>query len=437
MIAAAVAANLAQALLFVTGLGCLFLSFRGFLKGARPAPADNSGGGGFRRFAVLLPAYNEEKVIRFALESFKRMDYPPDRFDVFLAADHCTDGTAGIAARLGVVVLDHSGPDMRPGKGRALKWAVGRILAMDGASASGSGSAGDGPGETPGAAAKGGYDAICYFDADSLAHPRFLKVMNAHLAAGETVVQGRQLAKNAGCWLARILAGGHLVTNRFFQRPKYALGFSATLHGKGMCFSREAAALYQWDETCLTEDLEMQMRLIRSGVRITWAEDAIVYDEEPESLGAYLTRNIRWTRGSLDTARRHLRGLVHRAFADRDLKALEGAVYCAQTYRLGAAVVTAALIWCTRDSFNLFIWLYRLLPGAEPVMKAAGVFPLAVYPSTALLLEKASPEIFAAYFLQPALGFFRLPVFVAGVFRDCRDWGRTDHVSQVAISDLV
>ena len=403
--------NLAQALLFLTGIFYLLLSARGFFKGRRPARDAR-----LRRFAVLLPAYNEAEVIRFAVESLNKLDYPADKFDVFLAADHCTDGTAAIAAGLGAKVLDHSGPGLKPGKGRALKWATERILAAG--------------------AKEGGYDAICYFDADSLAHPRFLRVMNDRLAAGEEAVQGRQLAKNTGCWLARILAVGHIISNRFFQRSKYALGLSATLHGKGMCFSLEVARRYQWDETCLTEDLEMQMRLIRGGVRITWAEDAIVYDEEPENLRAYIIRNVRWTRGSLDTARRHLGGLLRRAFTRLDPRAFEGAVYCAQVYRLGAAGLTGALIWFTRDSFNLFIWVYHQLPGAELAVKTMTLLPLALYPAAALLVEKAAPEMFAAYLLQPALGFLRVPVFLAGVFRSRPDWGRTDHISQVAISDL-
>ena len=426
--------NLAQVLLFLTGIFYLLLSLRGFFRGRRPPKAEI-----LRRFAVLLPAYNEEKVIRFSLESFKKMDYPAGRFDIFLAADHCTDGTAGIAAGLGVKVLDYSGPGLSPGKGRALKWATERILAEGGAAPLKDSFAGPSPLEAPAkAGAKaGGYDAICYFDADSLAHPRFLKAMNAHLAAGETAVQGRQLAKNTSCCLARILAAGHIVSNRFFQRPKYALGLSATLHGKGMCFAREVAARYPWDETCLTEDLEMQMRLIRAGVRISWAEDAVVYDEEPENLRAYIIRNVRWTRGSLDTARRHLGGLFRRAFTRFDPRAFEGAVYCAQTYRLGVVTLTAALIWATKDSFNLFVWFYRQLPGAEMTVKIMNILPLVLYPSAALLMERAKPDIFAAYFLSPALGLFRLPVFIAGVFRSRLDWGRTDHISQVSIADLV
>jgi len=404
---AVVLSNLIQVFLFMTGLFYLLLSFRGFWPCARPPRALKR-----RRFALLLPAYNEEVVVALAVDSLARLAYPRELFDIFVIADHCTDGTAAAAAGAGAKVLDYSGPGLKAGKGRALKWATGQILA-------------------------GNYDALCYFDADSLAHPAFLSVMNEQLEAGAEAVQGRQLAKNSATWLAKILAAGHLVSNRFFQLPKRALGLSATLHGKGMCFTAGIARKFHWDETCLTEDLEMQMRLIRHGVRITWAEDAVVYDEEPDTLRQYLRRTIRWTRGSLDTARRHLPGLAARALLRGDARAFEGALYSAQTYRFVMVAAGAALMWVSRDSFNLLVWLYAGLPGAEHTMKALSLLPLLLYPVVALVLEGAPADLLLAYFLQPVLGLLRLPVFVAGVLRGTDLWGRTEHTSRVAIADLV
>lgn len=405
--AIAVLSNLVQAFIFLSGLFYLLLSLRGLAPAAGTRPAARR-----RRFALLVPAHDEEGVIGLAVESLRRLDYPKDLFDIFVITDHCTDGTAAAAAAAGARVLDHKGPGLKPGKGRALKWATPTILA-------------------------GGYDALCYFDADSLAHPGFLAAMNNSLEAGAEAVQGRQLAKNVNVWLARMLAAGHIVSNRFAQLPRQALGLSATLHGKGMCFTAAIAAKFQWDETCLTEDLEMQMRLIRHGVRIEWAREAVVYDEEPENLRQYLRRTIRWTRGSLDTARRHLPGLLARALRRADARALEGGIYCAQTYRFAAVMAAAALLWASRDSFNIVVWLYASLPGAEHTVKLLSLLPLLVYPAAALLLDRAPAILFAAYFLQPVLGVLRLPVFVAGVLRGTDFWGRTEHTSRVAIADLV
>ncbi|MDD2806706.1 MAG: glycosyltransferase [Elusimicrobiales bacterium] len=403
-----VLSNLAQVFLFASGLFYLFLSFRGLWRGRAPAPAVRR-----RRFALLLPAHNEEGVVGLAVESLARLDYPRELYSIFVVADHCTDDTMKVAAGAGAIILDHSGPGMKAGKGRALKWATEKVFDW------------------------GEYDALCYFDADSLAHPGFLAAMNDSLEAGAEAVQGRQLAKNTGNLLAKILAAGHIVSNRFFQLPKQELGLSATLHGKGMCFTAAVARKHPWDETCLTEDLEMQMRLIRNGVRIAWNRDAVVYDEEPETLSQYLTRTIRWTRGSLDTARRHLPGLLARALSRGDFRAFEGGLYSAQTYRFAVACAGAGLVWFSRDSFNLVVWLYRNLPGMEHTMKLLSLLPLLLYPAVALLAERASPDLVAAYFLQPALGVLRLPVFVAGVLRGTDFWGRTEHTSRVAIADLV
>ncbi len=239
--------NLVQVLLAASGLFYLLLSFRGFWSLRAPAPAGKK-----RRFALLVPAHDEEGVIGFAVESLAGLRYPRELFDIYVIADHCSDGTAAAAAAAGARVLDHSGPGLKAGKGRALRWATGKVFEA------------------------GPYDALCYFDADSLAHPDFLAAMDGELEAGAVAVQGRQLAKNTSKLIYRILAAGHLVTNRFFQLPKQAAGLSATLHGKGMCFSAEVARRFHWDETCLTEDLEMQMRLIRHGVRICWSREAVV-----------------------------------------------------------------------------------------------------------------------------------------------------------------
>jgi hypothetical protein len=120
-----------------------------------------------------------------------------------------------------------------------------------------------------------------------------------------------------------------------------------------------------------------------------------------------------------------------------DPRAAEAALYCAQAYRFGAALCAAALLWFSRDSFNIIVWAYARLPGAEAAMKLLSLLPLLVYPAIALLLDKARPDLLLAYFLQPALNMLRLPVFIAGLLRGTDLWGRTEHTSRVAIADIV
>lgn len=74
--------------------------------------------------SLLIPAYNEEAVLRARLRSALDMDYPADRLEVVLASDGSTDGTPRIAAEFadrGVRLLDFP---QRRGKSATLNAAV-------------------------------------------------------------------------------------------------------------------------------------------------------------------------------------------------------------------------------------------------------------------------------------------------------------------------
>lgn len=406
--AAVLLSNLLQVYFLFLGFFYLFLAVAAVFLRKNPGPSAVS-----NKFAVMIVACNEEKVVGLSVQSLVKMDYPAELYDVFVIADNCSDGTARVAEENGARVLEHREKGLFQTKGRALKWGAKKLL-EDGA-----------------------WDAICYFDADTLAHPGFLKAANGHMSAGEKFIQGRQLAKNRDGWLERILAVGHLLTNTFFQKPKYALGLSATLHGKGMIVARELAEKYEWDETCLTEDIEMQMKLVRDGVRITWAENAVIYDEEPANVLQYMRRAVRWTRGSLDVARKHLWSLAKRAVTQVDIKALEGAIYSFNVYRFSLALLALFFAYYTRRDFNIIILIYKALPGSELALKLLNFIPLVLYPLAVLVKENFDFKMIAAYFLQPVLGILQLPVFVAGVFQDRKNWNKTFHESDVSIEDII
>src|SRR6476646_7970997 len=79
------------------------------------------------RFAVMVPAHDEELLIRRTVGSLLALDYPPDMFTVHVIADNCTDSTAERARALGATVHERVDPDQR-GKGYALRWLFGRLL---------------------------------------------------------------------------------------------------------------------------------------------------------------------------------------------------------------------------------------------------------------------------------------------------------------------
>src|ERR1700692_2797836 len=55
------------------------------------------------RFAVLVPAHNEELLLPRLLQSLAALEYPRSLYDVHVVADNCTDGTAAVALSAGAL----------------------------------------------------------------------------------------------------------------------------------------------------------------------------------------------------------------------------------------------------------------------------------------------------------------------------------------------
>ena len=78
------------------------------------------------RYAVLVAARNEEKVIGKLLESIRLQDYPRELVDIFVVADNCDDNTASVARAHGAVCYERQDTERRT-KGFALQFLVERI----------------------------------------------------------------------------------------------------------------------------------------------------------------------------------------------------------------------------------------------------------------------------------------------------------------------
>ncbi|NNE11578.1 MAG: glycosyltransferase family 2 protein [Ilumatobacter sp.] len=240
------------------------------------------------RFMVLVPAHDEEAVIAEALEAFDRLDYPPDLYDVHVVADNCTDRTADIVEASRWTVHRRDDPDQR-GKGPALNWLFDRV-----------------------AARASDVDAVVVVDADASLDPGFLRVMDAAVRGGASVVQGFYSVRNpepspAASFRFAALACRH----RLRPLGRTRLGASAGLYGSGMVFAREVLADRRWSGH-LVEDAELQNELLLDGILVAFEPDAVLLAEIPQTTEAARTQNERWERGRIDLARRFVPQLLRR-----------------------------------------------------------------------------------------------------------------------------
>ncbi len=279
------------------------------------------------RFAVIVPAHNEAKVIGNLVRNLKALEYPQHLFDIYVIADSCNDNTAAAARAEGAVVWERSDP-VRRGKGYVLEYAVNRL------------------GFT-GAAAAPAYDAAVFFDADNLVSPNFLQAMNNHLLEGEKVIQGFVDSKNpADNWVTSAFSLTFWMCNRFILLSRYNLGLSGALMGTGMCIAREVLAGLGWSTVTLTEDLEYSVQALLRGFRTTFAIETRIYDEKPLHFFATCRQRLRWARGQINVGLLYAPRLLLRGALEGNLVKFEGGIRLLQLFviALGGALTVAFLI---------------------------------------------------------------------------------------------
>ena len=224
------------------------------------------------RFIIALPANNEETVIGNLIKSLKMQDYDKDLFDIYVIADNCTDNTAKIARENGAIVYERF-DETKKTKGYALNWFLSKMKVK-----------------------KDDYDALLVFDADNIVDKNFLNVMNKKLCQGEVLVQGYRDIKNpTDTWVSGGYAIFYWTMNRLYHLARYNMGLSPLINGTAFMVKWDILIDEGWNTKTLTEDIEFALINISKGVKLGWAKDAIVYDEQPLTFKQSWKQRERWS----------------------------------------------------------------------------------------------------------------------------------------------
>ena len=231
------------------------------------------------RFAVLIPARNEENVIGHIIESLQKQDYPPELYDILVIPNNCTDDTEGAALRAGAKIMHCTGPVST--KGEVLHQVLESL--------------------------SGQYDAYLVFDADNVVDGAFLSRMNDAIASGARVAKSRQCALNPyDNWVS----GGYDLyfqsLNLLHSRARACFRLSAKLIGTGfMVTDNLLQELGGWNTVTLTEDIEFAALCALKGERVHYVQEALTYDEEPLSFAVSMRQRRRWSAGVQSVANRY------------------------------------------------------------------------------------------------------------------------------------
>lgn len=234
--------------------------------------------------SILVPCFNEEKVIRASIESLIEQNYP--KFEIIVIDDGSSDDTFLMAksmefnhgdTRLKVYTKENGG------KANALNFGIAR--------------------------ARGEF--FLAVDADSKLSPDSIDLMVEYFDDEEiAAVAGSVYVTNTDNIWTRLQALEYIQGLNLVRNGQAYFKLVNIIPGPIGMFRKatvEKIGLYK-DDT-FAEDCDLTLRLIEAGYKIDYEIDAISYTEAPEGLLDLLKQRYRWTRGILQAILKHKRKL--------------------------------------------------------------------------------------------------------------------------------
>ena len=263
-------------LLFSYRLIFIFYAF----KKEKPLKKTNK----FAKFAILIPARNESKVITKLFNSIKKQDYNKNLIDVYVITEHINDPTNKIAENFGFNYFIRKDLKNKRTKGYALNEVVKEIYKRN---------------------IK--YDAFFIFDADNILKENFITEMNKVYQSGiEVAMAYRNTVNIHDNWVATCSALMFSNTNTFQNKARNYLTKSIVISGTGYYISSKILDKFKgFPFNSLTEDYEITNYLVVNNIKSKYVTTTEFYDEQPTDLKTLNNQRVRWCKGYFNNYKKY------------------------------------------------------------------------------------------------------------------------------------
>lgn len=222
-------------------------------------------------FTILIPARNEENVIKDVIESFNKQKYPKDKYEVIVVINNTLDNTESVSKSSGASILLCE--RRIKNKGDALKEAFDKLNNKE-------------------------TDAYIIMDADNIVNEEFLSEMNKSINKGALVAKSNMDIKaKQNTWVSSSYAIYFFIQSILFSKPRNNIGVSSAINGTGIMIKKEVIDKYGFNVKTITEDLEFMTLCALNNIKITYVENAICYAEHPSNFKVSMLQRRRWTKG--------------------------------------------------------------------------------------------------------------------------------------------
>ena len=226
----------------------------------------------FQKYSVIVPSYNRAEEIRELLESFNRLEFPASRLELIIADDGSSDSTAELVkefqSRLPFPLHFYHQQNRGPG--------AARNMGMQ----------------------RAGGDFFIFIDSDCTVHPRWLQHIDRALnESGADAFGGPDsfrddfppLLKAINYSMTSFLTTGGLRGRKGKKLAKYYprsfnMGLSRRLYQKIDGFGSLRHG----------QDIEYSHRIIKSGAKVVFIPDAVVYHKRRTSIRKFFKQVFNW-----------------------------------------------------------------------------------------------------------------------------------------------
>ncbi len=246
------------------------------------------------KYGYIICGRNEEKVIGNLIDSIYNQDYPKELMNVFVVADNCCDNTANIARKHGATVFERF-DNKNKGKSYALDYAIKKILNNKDYN---------------------DLEAFFIFDADNLLSKNYTLKMNETFDAGYQVSTSFRDSKNFNSSLTSACSSLLFLRECLIvHHSRKILDLSTFVSGTGYYVDRKIfEKMNGWNFNTFTEDIEFSCWCSKNGIQISYNEDAIFYDEQPNDLKTSNKQHFRWCKGNHQCAKLYTFSLLKMIF---------------------------------------------------------------------------------------------------------------------------
>ena len=359
-----------------------------------------------KKFAILVPARNEEMVIGNLLKSLKKQNYPKSNYDIFVISNNCIDKTKEVAIENGANVIECIG-DVKS-KGEALRFALNRLDCEV-------------------------YDAYIVFDADNIIHPKFINNMNNVLCNGYEVAQGFRDSKNpSDTWISSCYSIHYLVHNTFLNRARMNMDKSSFINGTGFMISKKFIEKYGYNSKTLTEDIELTAKCAMNYEQVAFVEGAITYDEQVTTFKESWKQRMRWSIGTNQCFKLYFTKLMKKGIKDKKIVCIDSAIFLSSVI---IQFITAISYVC-----HFFI---NLLQGN--VLNNIKILSLIIVYFTSIVVAIFSVKLNKKHIRHYIKGIITLPIFiiswipinVIACFKRQGKWDKIEHTRNISIDKML